>query len=181
MKRVIFSALVIAVLLAVSTPAYAQQTRKTAITMAGSSSIGLLIHATDSVAVRPEFSFLRSTSESSGFTTSKTTTWTLGTGVSGLFYVAKWDGLRAYLSPRFSWSRAKSTSSTSTATSSPSNAYGISGSVGLQYGLGDRFMVFGESGLNYGWSKSTISSITQSTLESRVISTRSVVGVGFYF
>ena len=74
----------------------------------------------------------------------------IGAGLSGLIYVGRWDELRTYVSPRFSYSRTR-TSGTSTGSSSEitSRSYLTSGSFGAQYSLGRRFGVFGEIGLAY--------------------------------
>jgi hypothetical protein len=71
--------------------------------------------------------------------------------------------------------------------SSGANSYTASGSFGAQYGLGDRFHVFGELGLSYGWANNDISSSTSlgstttTTSKSHAFGTRSVGGIAFNF
>jgi formiminotetrahydrofolate cyclodeaminase len=182
MKRVLFSISIVAVLLAATTPAFAQQTRKAAVTMTSSSAIGLLLHVSDNVALRPEFSFTRNSAESTTSqltpTTTTNSTWILGAGASALFYVGRWDSLRTYLSPKFFVSHAKSSSSLSTTELDPTNAYSLGGAFGTQYGLGDRFAIFGELGLSYSWQKSKSN---LSTSKANSIGTRSTIGGAFYF
>jgi hypothetical protein len=133
----------------------------------------------------------------------------VGVGVSGLFYVGRWDALRTYVSPRFVYSR--STTSASTAAEQPGgestldstrSSYEGSGSFGAEYVIGRRFGVFGEVGLDYAYSSTSgvsrypatvvsivngtlVQSTAQRTLNSRsrsnTLSTRSSVGVIFFF
>ena len=184
MKRVISFVCGLAALLIISTPAFAQQTRKVAVTATAPSSIGILWHVSDKVAIRPELNVTRSSTESSGtgIVAGTTTTWLLGSGGSVLFYTAKWDNLRMYVSPRFSFNHAKTSNTSGTASSNPT-AYQVSGSVGGQYGLSDRFGVFGEVGLNYGWQTSTPTTVLTSTytIKNRSFGTGSRIGVAIYF
>lgn len=185
MKRVIPVLGGFAALLVLSTPAFAQQTRKVAVTATAPSGIGILWHVSDQVAVRPEFSFQRTSTETSGATVvaGTATSWLLGSGGSVLFYTGKWDNLRAYVSPRFAFAHTKSTSTTGSTSSNPTS-YTISGSAGAQYSLGDRFAVFGEWGLNYGWqSASYTSSIPAGSFSTKTsaFGTGTRIGVAIYF
>jgi hypothetical protein len=174
-NRVILSFAAFAAVLFAAAPAHAQQTRNAAVTVNGGNAVGLLLHVTDNVALRPELSFTRNTVEqTTGSTTNDSSSWQLGAGGSALFYMGDDNGLRMYLSPRFILSRAKS----STSSNGAQNAYNTSGSVGAQYGLGERFAIFGELGLNYAWQKT---SSTLSTVKSSSFGTRSSVGVAIYF
>ena len=126
----------------------------------------------------------------------------VGVGVSALFYVYRWDALRAYLSPRVSYSRTGSstTSSSGSATDSRVWSYLTSGSFGAQYSLGRRFGLFGEIGLGYSATTSTLSTtltisvssplspvpstrtqLIRSDGHSNTLSTRSGAGVIFFF
>lgn len=179
MKRVIpfVAALVI---LAASTPAFAQQDNKPAIVVM-SNGLGAMIPVNDQVAIRPEFSFAKTSTEFTGgvSTTTKFDSWALGGAVSALVYMGKPDTFRAYWSPRFAVNHQNSNSA-------GSNSYNVAGSFGAQYGLGNRFKVFGELGLNYGWANidttvtSTLGSST-STSKNHAFGTRSAVGVAFNF
>jgi hypothetical protein len=174
-------------LTALSTLARAQDTRKVGITMAAPQSFGVLWHAGKKVAIRPELSF----GGSSASTLSSSldidgSGWNIGTGVSAIFYVGTYDHLRTYISPRFTYGHASSTSSSSslaTVTTSElkttTNAVGGAGSFGAQYALGDRFGIFGEVGFGVTHSDSK-SSLAPTTGSGTVWGTRGSVGVVFY-
>ena len=67
-------------------------------------SVGVIWHLSDAVAVRPEVNLTTSTTNVSLSSTSATA---YGVGVSALFYVKHWDALRAY--ERVEWSKAAKT------------------------------------------------------------------------
>lgn len=165
---------------------------KVGLTMGFPAAVGIQWHLSDKVAIRPEISFSSTSSETSSnsFETDGDS-WTVGTNISALFYLSTDDKLRTYLSPRFSWSHASSTSALSSALVNPitgvtiseskttGEGYGFAGSFGAQYGLGDRFVVFGELGLNYahGTTKSNTTSVKTT---SNGWGTRTAVGIVFY-
>ena len=107
----------------------------------------------------------------------ETTSRLIRPGISALIYLARRDDLGTYISPRFSYSFTES---------SPSDAdswtYQVSGSVGAQHKLGDRFAVFGELGIEYTRSMFR-SSGTILSLETRrtTVGARSGAGVVLYF
>jgi hypothetical protein len=130
----------------------------------------------------------------------------VGAGISALFYIHRWEGLRTYVSPRFSYQRISSSASTSGNTStsdSTTSTYLASGSFGAQYALGRHFGLFGEVGLGYTSTRTALSSTltigvasgivngvvtqttrlqtVQSSSTSNGIATRSGAGVIFYF
>lgn len=91
----------------------AQDAGKTGVTMGYPASIGFIWHASDKVAIRPELSISGGSSESSPSSfAAENDTWSLGTGVSVLFYLDSYDHLKTYFSPRFTCSR-NTTESTS--------------------------------------------------------------------
>ena len=104
-------ALACSIMACMPTAASAQEP-KTGITMGYPASIGLLWHVSDRVALRPEFSFTRTDSSSESLINDESNFWSLGTGVSVLFYAPLTDNLRTYLAPRFSY--AKTTGDTNT-------------------------------------------------------------------
>jgi hypothetical protein len=201
---------VVLVLLAISTTARAQDA-KVGLTMGYPSSVGVIWQVADRVAVRPEITFARTTGDSnandllgpSPLSTSDSTG--VGTGISALFYVHRWDALRTYISPRFSYVRTSTSASTSGNTSTSeatTSAYLTSASFGAQYALGRHFGLFGEVGLGYTATSTALSStltigittsvngvITQSgrvqtiqsSSHSNGLSTRSGAGVIFFF
>jgi hypothetical protein len=134
--------------------------------------------------LRPDFSFSTSTSDSPNDDSDSTTS-AVNFGVSALFYVRQWDDLRAYVSPRFSFTRARATVDLggSRVTSSWNTVYGIAGSFGAQYALGRRFGVFGETGLLFS-DQSTETDIVAGPIPDRSttsLSTRSTLGIVLYF
>lgn len=145
--------------------------------MAFPGAIGVIFHATDKVAVRPEFTFTRSTSETPAINASS---WSIGTGVSALFYLSSNDRVQTYISPRFSYEHGSANAQGVTAISdTSSNATGFAGSFGAQYSPTSRFGVFGEIGIAYNHSKST-SSLSSVDVTSNSWGTRAGVGIIFY-
>ena len=119
-------------------------------------------------------------------------------GLSGLWTFKRQESLRLYLGGRAGYSRSSSTSTTTSPsfsiTTSPSlnpsiifgstqtstrketnEGYSGSGFFGGQYGLGNRFAVFGEIGAAY-----TKSELTE-TFQTRNVGLRSGVGVILFF
>jgi hypothetical protein len=137
-------------------------------------------HVSDTIAVRPEFSFAHSETEAFGGETSGTT---FGLGVSLLYYTRTWENAAAYFSPRFAWSHGSGESRSSSGvqgSESSANSYTWAGSVGAQGWIGSRFSVFGEVGLAYthGSSDSTSPAPEQKT---KSFALRSGVGAVLYF
>ena len=168
---------------AVST-ASAQDQGKLGITMGYPASVGVVWPVTETVAIRPELSFAGSSSDSSGSAfESEADGWAVGTGVSALFYLRKYDNLRTYFTPRFTYSRTTSTvtssSFTNTESTSTSTSTGLAGSFGAQYSLGDKFAVFGEVGLGFNHSTGK-SSTTTSKASGNSWGSRTGVGVIFF-
>jgi hypothetical protein len=152
-----------------------QDTGKVGVTMGFPGSIGVIWQAADRVAIRPEFSFSRNTTEG----TIDTTSWTLGTGVSGLFYVAKYDRVRTYVSPRYTYTRAGATAQLSSLADTTVTGWSATGSFGAQYSPSAKFGMFGEVG--YGYSRQTTSpGIGSVDLTGKNSGTRAGVGVIFY-
>ena len=84
-----------------ATTAVAQEPSRVGISMGYPASIGVLWHLSDRVAVRPEFSFTLTDSSSESIIDDESNFWSLGTGVSVLFYSSLTDNLRTYVAPRF--------------------------------------------------------------------------------
>jgi hypothetical protein len=150
--------------------------------MAVPGAIGLIWQATDGLAIRPDLTFSQSGSDSGASLTASSTS--VGVGVSALFYVRKWDDLRAYLSPRFGYQRSSVTFAGSSPLSPSTNAYSGAGSVGVEYLLHRRFAVFAETGL--GYTHSDVTGATSSPAlsvdsSSHTWGTRAGVGAILYF
>ena len=160
--------------------AVAQDTRNVGITMGYPASIGVLWHATDKVAIRPDFAF--SGNSLTETPTVKNSTRNVAIGVSALFYIRKDDHVRTYVVPRLDYSRSSSSQSAVSSTPALGTARwdaDLAGSFGAQCALGDRFSVFAEVGV--GVSHSTLPvlpGITSGSANSW--GTRSGVGVIFY-
>ena len=176
--------------------ASAQESGRVGISMGYPTAVGVVWHMSDAIAVRPEVSFTTTTADVT-LTTSSSTTY--GVGVSGLFYVKRWDALRAYVSPRYSYQRGSSTSTLainlpitlpielpSIESTSRSAQHTISGSFGAQYLAHEHFGIFGEIGAGYSTLKLTVDApASQTGLISaptgHSFGVRSGAGVIFYF
>jgi hypothetical protein len=118
----------------------------------GTSSVSFIWQLSDRAAIRPEVGF--STQHSSGGTTTNPThgeSWQATPGFSALFYLKKVEGLRTYFSPRYSYLRVRSTSTSGVFGTSTSTGtqHSVAGSFGAQYSLHRHFGVFGELGVGY--------------------------------
>jgi len=211
---------VLACLLCGPSSASAQDPGAVGVTMGYPSSVGVIWHVAERFAIRPEVSFSTSTSEAPSLvgslgggptisTSGSTTTSTaVGIGISGLFYIGKWDALRTYVAPRFVYSRNSATSeSTSerfippttpfspstpvvitTTTKSIGTSKSGAGLFGAAYSLHEHFGVFGEVGFGYTTSGSSSTSTPARDFDISLLggrshgwSARTGVGVVFYF
>jgi hypothetical protein len=171
--------------------AAAQESGSVGVVTGYPASIGVVWRVSTCVAIRPEVSL----SKMSGDTTStgvalvtSSSAWTVGVGASALFYLADRDGLRPYISPRFSYGRNSSTTESPTSSAGAENwsdTYLIAASFGAEYSLGRRFAVFGELGLSYSRQtsayRSTAANVIGSDSTANVVGTRSAVGVILFF
>jgi hypothetical protein len=144
-----------------------------------------------SVAIRPELDFSTASTETSlpdlipipylTLAERESSLSTLSTGVSGLFYLTKSDGLGTYLSPRFSYSWISYDNSFSVAElgEPSSSSYTLGGFFGVQYAPVRRFSVFGEVGIAGTSGKTTFDFDLSS--ETSVIGLRAGVGMVLYF
>ena len=168
--------------LCVGTTAHAQDAGRVGVTMGYPGSAGILWHVSDTIAVRPEIGFSTLSTSDTGFSSDSTT---LSTGASALYYVSTWEQVRAYLGPRFSYTRSTSGDIVGLITGSVFSTYGLTGSFGAQYNPHKRFAVYGEVGLEYSHHRSESSSISvlaqARTTTATSWSTRTGVGVVFYF
>jgi hypothetical protein len=165
--------------------AAAQEPGKVGLTIAHPSAVGLIWHASDRLAVRPEFTFSLSSSENRlggglpGGSSSDSTS--VGTGVSVLFYTHQWDRVRGYVAPRFGYSRTKSKNEQGTFSSElTSTTYAWSGAYGVQFMPTDRFSIFGEVGIGGAFGRGKASN-SGNTSEGHSWGTRSGIGMAVYF
>ena len=185
MKRLRAAVLLLPVLVvAQSAPALAQETRNVGISMGYPASVGVVVHVTDSVALRPEISFTRISSDSdSPFGDFSTSNYTYEIGISGLLYVGRWDKLRAYVTPGYAYRRTGGSNEVTVfpeVDSTTLSGHDFKGSFGAQYSLHEKFSVFGEAGLRY-FTQQTRSAFSNGGTDFRSFGTRGAVGVIFYF
>jgi hypothetical protein len=179
-KMMTIQFLLLAVSLLMANPANAQEKGQTGVTMGYPASVGLVWHPSDAFALRPELSLSTSSFDSSS--SGERDTSTIAIGLSGLFYLGKWESLSAYLSPRFTYSRLRLDGFSAGFPDNESKTYAWSGSFGTQYALHRKFSVFGEVGVAYSHSDEQFGStlaVTDSNTDTW--STRTGVGVLFYF
>ena len=165
--------------------AAAQEPGTVGLTIAHPSAVGLIWHASDRLAVRPEFTFSLTSSETepgSGLPGGTTGSgWSVGTGVSLVYYTQEWDKVRGYVSPRFGYSRTRSETESGTFSSTlTASNYGWGASYGVQYLPTDRFSVFGEVGIAGTVGRGTASNSGNKS-EGHTWGTRSGIGMVVYF
>lgn len=155
------------------------------ITMAYPASIGVMWHATERVAIRPDlsFSFGTSESEATGVSGTSSDTWSLNIGVSALFYLKEWDNLRTYLAPRLGYSRGETTADSSSfgglTAELTSSGFTLAGLFGASYRVHPRFSVFGETGVAFSDSETRTSAGFGARTDSQRFGTTAGVGVVF--
>ena len=155
------------------------------ITMGYPTSVGVVFELSDRVWLRPEFSFSVGTSEgsASGISGTSSDVWTVGIGVSALFYLKNWDALRTYVAPRFAYTRGTTTVDSAFGGDSDltSEGFTLNGLFGAQYAFHPRFSVFGEVGVGYTSTETRLSPPVDGKTETNSFGTRTGVGVIFFF
>jgi hypothetical protein len=186
---------VLAIILSHAPFASAQEQGQIGISMGYPGSIGVVWHATDRLAVRPDFLFRWLSSGLSGSDDSSTT---IGVGIAGIYYLTRSDALRTYVSPRFAYTHAKASynpvyiqiAPSASALLPPtfeskSSTKSFSGSFGAQYALHKRFSVFGEAGIGYSTADYSsgleLARITIDARGPRSVGTQTAAGVILYF
>jgi hypothetical protein len=162
----------------------AQEKGDTGITMGYPASIGLLWHASDKLAIRPEIALSHTSSETDtpiGSTEGSSNG--ISVGGSVLFSLRKWDRVQTYAGPRYTYSRTSSHTESSVLTiesESVTNSHAFAGYFGAQFSPHQRFSIFGEIGAGVTRSSGGVQNdLTDS--HSTTVSTRTGVGVIFYF
>ncbi|MFB3852311.1 MAG: outer membrane beta-barrel protein [Vicinamibacterales bacterium] len=169
-------------------PAWAQEQGQVGVNL-GFPTVGVTWHATDTIAMRPEFTFMfgsTSSSQGSGVEASEADQWGLGFGLSALFYLREWDGLRGYIAPRFAIVHASTDSIATTSGSkrkTSGNNYDLGAIAGVQYAISSRLNVFGELGLGYSNRRSETEGPGSTDLETTTwaLAPRSAIGLIVYF
>lgn len=170
--------------------AAAQQRGQIGVTMGYPASIGLIWHASEHLAIRPEVSFGFSSGEVTtalsspllgGTVVTTNDTSVVSPGLSALYYLQNLDQLKIYLSPRFVYSRTRTDTHVSQGVFGGSeltgSTYTYSGSFGAHFSPHRRFGVFGEIGVAF---LDTHNTSTISVTESHQIVSRGGVGIVFY-
>ena len=167
-------------------PASSRNPEPIGITLGYPASFGVMWHVTERLAIRPELSFSFATSESqaTGVSVTSSDTWSLGIGVSALFDLRQWDGLRTYVAPRFTYSRGEATVDSSSfgglTSELRSSGFAIAGLFGASYRMHPRFAVFGEAGLSFGDAETRSSAGFGARSNTQRLGTTAGVGVIFY-
>lgn len=160
----------------------AQERGQVGVTMGYPTAAGLIWHATDRIAVRPEITFTQTTSKAEltlPNASSESTGRALGVGASLLWYVGSSEGnVRPYLSPRVLYTRLTDDDDDE----EPVGTWSVSGSFGVQYTPHRRLGLYGEVGVGRSHHEMT-RTYPGLTAKTSVTSwaTRSAVGVIFYF
>jgi hypothetical protein len=149
-------------------------------------SISVLWQPSATVGIRPEFTFNLFEAESTSVSrlgTSRVSSDTkqVGVGISALFLIYREETLSVYVSPRYLHRRGHITIAQNLPADSfvlgnddrESRGYAVAGSLGARYGLGARFAVFGEVGIDYSRDHTT-----EPTSDSRVTTTGIRSGAG---
>lgn len=189
MRIVRLIALAVALTATSALVAAAQERGDVGISMGYPSSVAVIWHATERVAIRPQISFVWSSSESDtdslfGADESSNDSFGTGIGVDGLFTLREDDRLRTYAGGGFKYVRSSYTFELPTGLERDGSNDGLelSGFFGAQYAVGERFSVFGEVGLAYASSSAEFGfADSLSEVRNRAFGTRTTAGVTLYF
>jgi len=189
MKRAWVFVAVLVTTLAATGPASAQEKGQVGLVMGYPASVGVQFHVSDGVAIRPEVTFSRAsgtiTYSGDNFVEPEANSdaTAFGIGLKALFYLKKWESLRAFVTPGFVYARSTTTNRYSTnSNKSTSNSYQVLGSFGAQYALSRRFGILGEVGVQYSdvENDNTLPDGTSGTSSSsKSFGTRAAVAVVF--
>jgi hypothetical protein len=173
--------LLFVLMLCTGTAVRAQDDPKFGITMETPTTVGVIWHLSNVVAIQPEIGFSTSSSEGERSTTDLSS---ITTGVSARMYFHSWDKVRAYVSPKYGYSRLTQHGGSSSLTLENKNVTNsFTASFGVQYAPHKKFAVFGETGVTY--SRLTFTSSSNVALLGSESATNgwrsgSSVGVTFY-
>jgi hypothetical protein len=196
--RIPLTVVVLAMVMGWSRAASAQD-EKVGLTMGYPTAVGVLWQVSDGVALRPEFSWARSSIDhDSAFSQDFSNSNGVSFAVSALVRLRQWGAVRSYIAPRFE--AVRTTTETTVELPSPQfppgfpssqtvkttgTSYEGGGSIGVQASPAPHFGVFGEVGLMYARTKtdgeSSILQSTPSTQRGHSVGIRSAVGVILFF
>jgi hypothetical protein len=184
----------------VGSSASAQESGQIGLSMGYPTSIAVIWHATERLGLRAETTCVFSSSETeSPLLEREADTNGFGVGLAGLFYVNRQDDVRAYVSPRFIYTKRTSeiegpdvpivlpqvfplpSPLPARDLSIETSGYSVAGSFGAQYSPNRRFSVFGELGLEYSQVESDTSRRRALETEASSFGPRAAVGIVWYF
>ena len=161
--------------------ASAQDKGDVGLTISAPSAIGVIWHATDRLAIRPDVSFTFSETDGDDGLLPDISSSSISFGVSALFYTHRWDDLRLYVSPRLTYGHGSTSISNGISTDSDLSSWGLAGSIGGQYALGSRFAVFAEAGMAYASQESQSSISLAPDRTTWTLGSRTAIGGVIYF
>jgi hypothetical protein len=129
-----------------------------------------LWQVSNGVAVRPDISFSATRIDGVDF-------WSYGPGLSGLFYVTEHDNLRSYVGPRLGYLHGGNASVRE-------SMYSAGAFYGIQYAVVRRLGVFGEAGVTYNETRSSVVAFGQTPTPrapTHSVAVGSGVGLVYYF
>lgn len=181
-------ALLLSLLALVPRTAGAQERGQVGVAMGYPTTVAFVWHVSDTLAIRPEVSFIHTSSESENsiqgdiFRRSSNDSWNASVGASAFWYFRGADRVRPYFSPRVAFAHNSSDSSTNEGDPRTSNTLSASGSFGAQYTPVRKLAVYGEIGYGFarGWSEFRDPFATSKN-SGWAWSPRTSVGVIFYF
>ena len=162
--------------------AWAQDKGDTGLTISAPSAIGMIWHTSDRVALRPDVSFGLTETDGEGSLPDLSSR-NVTLSVSALLFTHRWDDLRTYVSPRFTFGHASTSIDGAPGVSgdTTSSTWAVAGSIGAQYALGTRFGVFAEAGLSYSSQRSETPSLNVTERTTWTFGTRTMIGGILYF
>lgn len=165
--------------------ARAQEPGTVGITMGYPASVGVVWDASKTIAIRPTVTFAGASTGSTA-ASGGSSNWNLGTTISALLYMKKYDHVRTFVSPSYRYSHSSTTirpsSSAQPAVSNAdtsSNSNGASGTFGAEYAPVSRVRIYAEAGFAY--THITTSSSISGALSPTANSWGTTAGVGFVF
>src|SRR4051812_18079618 len=106
MRSVRMVAMALGVVAGCASGAAAQDSGKVGVSIGYPATFGIIWHASDRIAIRPELTLTGSSNDteaSGGIVALSGDGMAIGTGVSALIYLHKYERLRTYVSPRFTY------------------------------------------------------------------------------
>jgi hypothetical protein len=151
----------------------AQENGGAGLTLAYPVSVGIVWPVSKTLALRPELTGAVRASEAT-LTSATGNTTPNGSSDSRSLYVRQWDALRAYLVPRFAYTRSTTRAG---ATDDVVSEYAVTGWFGLKCVLSRRFAIFAELGAGYNRQKGS-STIAAGVIDTttNTVSPRSGIG-----